>query len=230
MQTISLFCTKAHATCSWLTSLTVQPGVMVNPSISHRNCFGVRNKWTLSCLLFNDGSQFINTGFKICVSTDDVNVLKTSGVIQHGPPPSALWSTALERCFLLHGRRIRLLRYLLKKQDVIYWFPACFWVKNSGKSVISLPLFGLLQLFSFDMDKWEFIAIIFAYPIIQYQILPQYSRTVHQNYRVYENLKFYVPLAIHLTYGYSMYLPSYSGTNHYSLFLQRFTISALYQP
>lgn len=28
--------------------------------------------------------------------------------------------------------------------------------KNSGKSVISLPLFGLLQLFSFGMDKLEF--------------------------------------------------------------------------
>lgn len=42
MQKISLFCTKAHATCSGLTSLTVRLGVMVSPSISHRNCFGVR--------------------------------------------------------------------------------------------------------------------------------------------------------------------------------------------
>lgn len=38
-----------------------------------------------------------------------------------------------------------------------------FRVKNSGKSVKGLPPFGLLQLFSFEIDKLEFYFLLFSF-------------------------------------------------------------------
>lgn len=97
--------------------------------------------------VFQDGKEINLTRLKystlVFLASNSGIVLAQTQIFE------AVWSMESNSC---HSSVTNVIYNLRKKIGCLL-----FGKKNSGKSVINLPFFGLLQLFSFGVDKLEFI-------------------------------------------------------------------------